>query len=123
MSDSMKTIGFRGTEKYREELARAALDRGMKVQKMLERAVSDYLAKPSSQKLAPSPSPPNVIPDTLSALPPEDRETIQSVIQIFQEGGAATGIVRSTVEAWKESKAGQDLRQKNVKAGAKRHAV
>lgn len=43
MPDSTKQIGFRGTVEYRKALAQAALDRGLKVQGMLEKAIDMYL--------------------------------------------------------------------------------
>ena len=44
-----KTIGFRGSETYRTTLQRKALDRGIKVQKMLEQAVDLYLSIPADK--------------------------------------------------------------------------
>jgi hypothetical protein len=38
------TIGFRGSEEYRRRLQQAALDRGLKVQGLIETAVESYLA-------------------------------------------------------------------------------
>ena len=38
-------IGFRGTEEFRRNLQRAAIDRGIKVQTLLEEAVALYLKK------------------------------------------------------------------------------
>ncbi len=38
-------IGFRGTEEFRRDLQRAAIDRGIKVQTLLEEAVALYLKK------------------------------------------------------------------------------
>lgn len=50
MADSEKQIGFRGTVEYREKLQRAALDRGLKVQGLIERAVEAFLASPATAK-------------------------------------------------------------------------
>lgn len=44
-------IAFKGTEEYRERLQRAALDRKMKVQALIETALEDYLT-PSDLKPA-----------------------------------------------------------------------
>ena len=44
MTEDEVNINFRGTSKYREKLQRAALDRGIKVQGLLERAVDEYLS-------------------------------------------------------------------------------
>jgi hypothetical protein len=41
-------IGFRGTEEYRRSIQQAALDRGLKVQRMLEIAVEQYLRSEGS---------------------------------------------------------------------------
>jgi hypothetical protein len=43
VTEKTKTIGFRGTLAYRKKLAQAALDRGVKVQQLLERIVGDAL--------------------------------------------------------------------------------
>jgi hypothetical protein len=50
-------IGFRGTEQFRRQLHREALDRGIKVQTLLEQAVAAYLAA------EPSPAPAPAVPD------------------------------------------------------------
>ena len=42
------TIGFRGSEEYRTALQREALDRGIKVQPMLEKLIREHLAVPQS---------------------------------------------------------------------------
>jgi hypothetical protein len=43
MAEEIVTIGFRGTEDYRKMLQQEALNRGLKVQKMLEEAIAHYL--------------------------------------------------------------------------------
>ena len=43
MAEEEVTIGFRGTADYRTKLQRAALDRGVKVQQLIERALSAFL--------------------------------------------------------------------------------
>jgi hypothetical protein len=48
MAEEIVTIGFRGTEEYRKMLQRVALDRGLKVQKLLEEAIAQYLGQPGS---------------------------------------------------------------------------
>ena len=45
MPESEVNINFRGTPQYRERLARAALDRKIKVQALLERAIESYLSR------------------------------------------------------------------------------
>jgi hypothetical protein len=44
--EDQKTIGFRGSEEYRAMIQRAALDRRIKVQQLLEEAVAAYLSGP-----------------------------------------------------------------------------
>ncbi len=44
MAEDLVTIGFRGTSEYRRKLQREALERGLKVQNMIEEAVEFYLA-------------------------------------------------------------------------------
>jgi hypothetical protein len=48
--EELVQIGFRGTVEYRANLARAALDRKIKVQEMLERAIDVYLADDSPRQ-------------------------------------------------------------------------
>lgn len=43
MSENTKQIIFRGTEEYRATLQKSAIDRGMKVQQLIEHAVEMYL--------------------------------------------------------------------------------
>lgn len=43
------TIGFRGTEEYRKRLQQEALNRGLKVQQLLEAAVELYVNRPNSK--------------------------------------------------------------------------
>lgn len=45
MAQEIVTIGFRGTEDYRRMLQQEALNRGLKVQKMLEEAVAQYVGQ------------------------------------------------------------------------------
>jgi hypothetical protein len=45
MAQEIVTIGFRGTEDYRRMLQQEALNRGLKVQKMLEEAVAHYVGQ------------------------------------------------------------------------------
>lgn len=52
MAEEIVTIGFRGTEEYRKMLQQAALDRGLKVQKLLEEAIAQYLGQPASVESA-----------------------------------------------------------------------
>lgn len=47
-----KKIAFMGTFEYRAELQREALERGMKVQSLLEMAVAEYLANHPAPKRA-----------------------------------------------------------------------
>lgn len=50
MAEETVTIGFRGTEEYRKTLQQEALNRGLKVRKMLEEAVAHYAGQaPVSQ--------------------------------------------------------------------------
>ena len=50
MAEEIVTIGFRGTEEYRKMLQQEALNRGLKVQKMLEEAVAHYVGQaPASE--------------------------------------------------------------------------
>lgn len=63
------TIGFRGTEDYRRALQRAALDRGLKVQTLIEQAVNQFLNPPPAKESADTPigSAPDATSDTLQS--------------------------------------------------------
>jgi predicted nuclease with RNAse H fold len=43
MSENTRQIIFRGTEEYRAQLQKSAIDRGIKVQQLIEQAIEMYL--------------------------------------------------------------------------------
>lgn len=53
MPEDKKQIAFYGSEAYRTGLQREALNRGMKVQQLLEEAVDAYLSGPQAVEDAP----------------------------------------------------------------------
>ncbi len=108
-----KTIGFRGTEEYRTSLKQAALNRGLPVQEMLERAVSAYLQTPGSRH-EPAPKTPGKnlieIPGSETAewkayrelfVPPENRRLLQMLYDILRSGVSdAIGAVTQNLEVF-----------------------
>ena len=140
VSETTKQIGFRGTEDYREMLQRAALDRRMKVQGMIEAALAAYLSADSQH--AATPVPPSQIQDRsgvpsaehgtgsapnsdmLSGLSAEDRAAVDDIVRIFREGSGLKAVLLSGVSAWREMKReSQSIRAVEPKATAKKLAV
>ena len=82
------TIGFRGTEDYREALQREALARGIKVQPMLEAAVDLYLKLTPAKKHAA----PEVPKNLLAGLDPEQRADAEAYIELLRSGVTLSNI-------------------------------
>ena len=83
MAEEIVTIGFRGTEEYRKTLQQEALNRGLKVQKMLEEAVAHYVGQaPVSevidQKADSSESP-------FGKLTPEERRWLEALLNYLRD--------------------------------------
>lgn len=55
MSENKRQIAFTGTIEYRNLLQREALDRGVKVQQLIEQAIESYLRSSSHTPHAPAP--------------------------------------------------------------------
>lgn len=48
MAENTNQIAFRGTEEYRAKLQKSAIDRGLKVQQLIEQAIEMYLQSPKN---------------------------------------------------------------------------
>ncbi len=84
MTDETKQIGFRGTREYRAMLQQEALNRGIKVQRLLELAVEQFLKSKSgvtsTERRQESTS------SELSNLTPEDLEFARVMLSARKEG-------------------------------------
>src|SRR5882724_9279845 len=102
------TIGFRGTEQYRTSLKQAALNRGLPVQEMLERAVESYLAS----RHEPAPKGEGKNPIAVATLetpewkayrelfsPPRNRRLLEMLAKVLKSGvQKAIGAASSALE-------------------------
>lgn len=94
MAEKKKTIGFRGTEEYRSNLAQEALNRGVKVQVMLESAVSAYLSG-TTQKAA----------SHKSEIPTAEKAYVDLLLFLLRDGNPEIrGAVVSLLESQKAAR-------------------
>jgi hypothetical protein len=84
MAEEIVTIGFRGTEEYRKTLQQEALNRGLKVQKMLEEAVAHYVGQvPASEAIAAKADSGD---SPFGKLTPEERRWLQALLDYLRDG-------------------------------------
>jgi hypothetical protein len=83
-------IGFRGSEEYRAELQKAALNRNMKVQQMIREAVDQYLGKEPECAPKGTPSRPadvkllTLFQGVLTGISPKDRQALTAILEVFE---------------------------------------
>ena len=85
MPEDIVTIGFRGTEEYRKTLQQEALNRGLKVQKMLEEAVAHYVGQvPVSETIVAKADSGD---SSFGKLTPEERRWLEALLNYLRDDG------------------------------------
>jgi hypothetical protein len=79
-------IGFRGTEEYRAELQKEALNRNIKVQQMIREAVDQYLGKPPCVRKGTARDDKLVLllERVLTGISPKDRQALTTILEVFE---------------------------------------
>lgn len=83
MAQEIVTIGFRGTEEYRKMLQQEALNRGLKVQRMLEEAIAHYVGKvPASETTATKADQPD---SPFGAIDPDEQRWLEALLNYLRD--------------------------------------
>jgi hypothetical protein len=110
MSDKTANINFRGTEKYREMLQRAAIDRGTKVQGLIERALEAYLGRSHAEA-----------PVSDEEWTPEERRYTTALVSLLRSSDVRAPLARTMLDAWMKDPAAQTPPPKSTGGKAKQH--
>ena len=83
MAEEIVTIGFRGTEEYRKMLQQEALNRGLKVQKLLEEALAHYVGQAPTPETAASKA--ESSDSVFGRLTPEERRWLEALLNYLRD--------------------------------------